>query len=206
MKLTLPQQDIYFEQLLFPNDPIYNIGAKIAVNGNLDYVVLRHSFKALINQHDAYRSVLRCQDEEVQIELLDTSDAELEFRDFSRETDPHERANEYMERVFLNAFDITAGKPLYRFVLVKVGSMSHYIFSMYHHLITDGWGTSLMFQRWVKNYNEMMEQGCIASQYPFTYTDFVQNDLEYQHSDDFVADGNYWKEKFTHLPEQLLEK
>ena len=25
--LTLPQQDIYYEQLLYPNEPIYNIGS-----------------------------------------------------------------------------------------------------------------------------------------------------------------------------------
>jgi hypothetical protein len=34
--LTLPQQDIYFEQILYPNDAIYNIGAKIEIRGNIN--------------------------------------------------------------------------------------------------------------------------------------------------------------------------
>ena len=33
--LTLPQQDIYFEQILYPNDTIYNIGAKIEIRGSI---------------------------------------------------------------------------------------------------------------------------------------------------------------------------
>ena len=41
MKLTLPQQDIYFEQLLFPNDPIYNIGAKIEIKGVVNIEIFK---------------------------------------------------------------------------------------------------------------------------------------------------------------------
>ena len=55
MNLTLPQQDIYFEQLLYPNDPIYNIGAKIEIIGELDIEKLKQAYIELINQHDAYR-------------------------------------------------------------------------------------------------------------------------------------------------------
>ena len=48
MKLTLPQQDIYFEQLVFPNDPIYNIGAKIEIKGIINVEIFKKAHKELI--------------------------------------------------------------------------------------------------------------------------------------------------------------
>jgi len=204
MRLTLPQRDVYFEQLLYPNDPIYNIGAKVAVRGALDRDVLNRAYVALIDQHDAYRSIVVLEDQDVQIKFLTHHDTELGFVDFSEEDRPDEQANAYMQETFVKAFDLNAEKLLHEFTLVKVSASFHYIFSMYHHIITDGWGTSLMFQRWVKNYNELMIHGKVESEYPFSYEAFVINDEEYQNSDDFIADKNYWKQRFEKLPKPLF--
>ncbi|MEM7185360.1 MAG: amino acid adenylation domain-containing protein [Bacteroidota bacterium] len=206
MKLTLPQQDVYFEQLLYPEDPIYNIGAKIAVHGTLDVDLLDSAYRALIEQHDAYRSVIVGKDQQAEIKFLDDHHAVLERVDFSDEPDANARANDYMNECFVRPFDLGAGTLLHTFVVVKVSDTLHYLFSMYHHIITDGWGTSLMFQRWVRNYNELKEFGSIQTEYPFTYSDFVVNDEEYQASEDFETDKAYWLDRFEELPQPLFEK
>lgn len=204
MRLTLPQRDVYFEQLLYPNDPIYNIGAKVAVRGPLDPDVLNKAYIALIDQHDAYRSILVVEEEEVRIKFIDDHQTELGFMDFSEEDQPDEQANAYMQKIFVSTFNLNAEKLLHQFILVRVTATFHYIFSVYHHIITDGWGTSLMFQRWVKNYNELLAQGKIESEYPFSYKAFIANDEEYQNSDDFIADKAYWMQRFDELPKPLF--
>ncbi|PTX61382.1 amino acid adenylation domain-containing protein [Kordia periserrulae] len=206
MKLTLPQQDVYFEQLLYPNEPIYNIGAKIAIEGNLVYELLNEAYIALINQHDAYRSQLTANYDNVEITTIATFDKALDYLDFSHENNALAAAETYMEKDFQVAFQLENDENLHKFVLLKVREDFHYLYSKYHHIITDGWGTSLMFQRLVANYNELVEVGKIQSEYPFQYADFAENDTAYATSEAYKNDETYWKQKFEHLPDTLLKK
>lgn len=206
MKLTLPQQDVYFEQLLFPNDPIYNIGAKIEIKGVLNTAAFRKAYTALINQHDTYRSILVKNQEEIAIKVLEQHQSQLGFADFSNRVNAEEEAVSYMQKEFIRPFDLFDENLLHVFTLVKVKEDFHYLFSVYHHIITDGWGTSLMFQRLVQNYNEIHESGDVITTYPFSYKDFMEDDYVYQASSAFLEDKKYWVEKFKVLPEALLEK
>jgi amino acid adenylation domain-containing protein len=206
MLLTLPQQDIYYEQLLYPGEPIYNIGAKIAINGTIVYEILNKAYVALIDQHDAYRSILVEEQAGVSIKICAEHDSILNFIDFSPELDPDAAANRYMQATFTKAFDLHAGKLLHKFVLIKVSDTFHYLFSMYHHIITDGWGTSLMFQRWVKNYNELTTDGVLTPGEVYTYSNFVEDDATYRLSKEFDENRLYWKNRFMHLPERIFPK
>lgn len=206
MKLTLPQQDIYFEQLLFPNEPIYNIGAKIEIKGIIDIEIFKKAYVELINQHDAYRSVIVKNEEDISFELLKEYQLELGFVDFSDYKNSIEDANLYMQKEFIKPFDLLKGSLLHNFTLIKVQDNFYYLFSVYHHIITDGWGTSLMFQRLVQNYNEICDFGAIKSNYPFSYKDFAEDDYQYQNSESFIQDLKYWSEKFKQLPENFFEQ
>jgi surfactin family lipopeptide synthetase A len=205
MKLSLPQKDIYFEQLIFPDEPIYNIGAKILIEGFLDKKVFEQAYISLIQQHDAYRNYLRGDIDTV--EMISTDEIRpLEFSDFSNEKNSEKMVLNFMQKEFKKAFDIKKDKFLYRFVLIKIKENVHYLFSVYHHIITDGWGASLMFRRLVSNYNEILEYGDIKSEYSYTYEDFVVEDEKYFTSKDFQEDKVYWKDKFKILPENSLSK
>ncbi|WP_316634060.1 amino acid adenylation domain-containing protein [uncultured Flavobacterium sp.] len=206
MKLTLPQQDVYFEQLLLPNEPIYNIGAKIEIKGAVNFDIFNKAYIALINQHDVYRVILEKVQEDVTTKVLQEHNSQLGFVDFSQSENPLEEAVNYMQKEFLKPFDLFNGNLLHVFTLVKVEEDFYYLFSVYHHIITDGWGTSLMFQRLVQNYNEIFKSGSITSDYPFTYKDFMIDDLVYQKSDTYVHDKLYWYNRFNNLPENLFEK
>ncbi len=205
MKLTLPQQDVYYEQLMYPDFPIYNIGAKISIQGNIDYEVLNKAYNALINQHDIYRSYVDSSADQVEVHIQDSFEQALEYIDFSSEENADAVANTFMQETFKTPFNLKEDQQLHKFILIKTGTSFHYLFSVYHHIITDGWGTSLMFQRLVKNYNELLQDGVITTEYPYSYLDFVTDDETYYTSEAFQKDKNYWKEKFSDLPEQLME-
>ncbi|MCC9070525.1 amino acid adenylation domain-containing protein [Flavobacterium sp. F-65] len=206
MKLTLPQQDVYFEQLMYPEDPIYNIGAKISIDGDISYEILNKAYICLIDQHDSYRSIIAQSDEETTIHLLEKHDSFLEYMDFSSEQNPDFEANKFMQQRFEVAMKLNTKELLHKFILIKVSERFHYLFSVYHHIITDGWGTSLMFQRLVRNYNEIMNHGKVISCYPYSYKDFVHDDEVYFLSESYKDDKDYWKNRFKQLQEQLFEK
>ena len=206
MKLTLPQQDVFFEQLLYPNDPIYNIGAKIVINGEIDYKTLNQAYIALIDQHDAYRSLVVTDSDQVAVNILPNHNSVLGFVDFSNSNKAQEKAIDFIHTSFSKVFDLNQKKLLHRFVLIKVKDDFYYLFSMYHHIITDGWGTSLMFQRLVSNYNELLKHGKIITEYPFSYLDFVEDDMAYSESESYQKDRIYWKERFKDLPNPIFTR
>lgn len=206
MKLTLPQQDIYYDQALYPYEPIYNIGAKIRIKGIIDVAILKEAYVSLINQHDAYRTIFTKHQDNIILDILEEHSSELGFIDFSHFSDPLKEASDYMQKEFMKPFDLFGEEFLHVFTLVKVKHDYHYLFSVYHHIITDGWGTSLMFKRLVQNYNEIFEFGKIQENYTFKYQDFIEDDAEYQNSSAFENDKLYWKNKFDDLPENLFHK
>lgn len=206
MKLTLPQQDVYFEHLLYPSEPIHNIGAKIEIKGVIDIEIFKKAYHELIDQHDAYRSTFFNEHDSVTVRIVEKHNTTLGFVDFYGSEDAYEKANFYMQQEFSKPFDIIGEQLLHTFTLVRVKEDFHYLFSVYHHLITDGWGTSLMFQRLVQNYNEIFEFGEVRTLYPFSYKDFIQDDLLYQNSESYVQNKKYWVQKFESLPENLFEK
>ncbi|MDQ6531223.1 amino acid adenylation domain-containing protein [Flavobacterium sp. LHD-85] len=206
MKFTLPQQDIYFDQLLHPNEPIYNIGAKIEIKGQIDVEILNKAYIELINQHDAYRITLVKNQENVTAKIVETNTSRLGFVDFSKDENAYNKATSYMQKEFMKPFDLFDKNLLHIFTIVKVTDDFHYLFSVYHHIITDGWGTSLMFQRLVQNYNEIFEFGEVKTLYPFSYQCFVEDDEMYQNSESFLEDKKYWVQKFKSLPENIFDK
>ena len=206
MKLTLSQQDIYLEQLIYPTEPIYNIGAKIEIKGSIKIEIFQKAYIEVINQHDAYRTKLVKNQDDVDLKIVGNHNSELGLVDFSKGENPYESANVYMQEEFSKPFDLFGEGLLHVFTLVKVAEDFHYLFSVYHHIIADGWGTSLMFQRLVQNYNEILEFGAVQTSYPFSYKEFIEDDAMYQISDSFTQDAFYWKDKFKILPENLFDK
>lgn len=206
MNLTLPQQDIYFEQLLYSDQPIYNIGAKIKIEGELDIELFNKAYILLINQHDAYRTVFYKNKETVYGKIIENFEDQLEYLDFSNSNATEESALAIIEDKYLKPFNITSGSFLHRFSLIKVSKDFYYFFTVCHHIIVDGWGTSVMFQRLVKNYNELLEYGEVKTEYPYSYKNFVADDEEYQKSEDYINHRDYWVEKFKTLPENLFTK
>ena len=202
--LSLPQQDIYYEQILYPELPIYNIGARIDIHGQLDMNLIKNAYALLINQHDAYRTIIQSTNNKPGLKVLERHGSELELIDFSDKSNSKEWALEFIEENFKTPFDLNGRKLLHKFVLIKVEDSFYHLFSVYHHIITDGWGTSLMFKRLVKNYNELLEFGEIQSTYPYYYTRFIEDDLNYQKSEDYQKDKEYWQGIFYDLPDSLI--
>lgn len=203
MQLTLPQWDVYFEQLLYPGEPIYNIGARISIEGHLDHDTFQKAYISLINQHDSYRLFLKDSFNEPEM-IISEEVRPLELVDFSKET--NDWLLNYVQTEFKKPFNIEKDNFLYRFVLIKLKENFHYLFFVCHHIVTDGWGTSLMFSRLVNNYNEILEHGKTITEYPFSYKNFVEDDKQYHNSVRFDEDKKYWLQRMNILPEKLFQK
>ncbi len=205
-QLTLPQQDIYYEQLLYDKQPIYNIGAKATIEGVLDKEVFEKAYLNLIRKHDVFNRTIS---EKAGVPLFTNLNGKINplyYKDFSKLKEAEKLADMFVNKEFIKTFPFSTKSFLYKFYLVKVHVNLHYLLGVYHHIITDGWGTSLMFDRLVRNYNEILETGTIQSDYPFKYADYMVEDQAYRNSDTYNIDQTYWKEKYRSFSDVCLQK
>lgn len=206
MRLTLQQEDIFFEQQLFPGAPIYNIGARIEIKGALDLEAINQAYMHLISQHDIFHSCLTEGSSGPELKVQEEYTPYLQIVDLCTHTNAETEAEARMRKVFMTPFDLSEGEPLHRFGLIRVAEDLHYLFFVCHHIITDGWGTSLMFQRLTELYNDIIATGSVQHRYDYPYTNYVDKDLQYRESESYRDDAAYWREKFVSLPESLIPR
>jgi len=56
--LSSPQRDIWFDQILHPNVPLYNIGGYARIDGPIDQARFEKALNQVIQENDALRIIL----------------------------------------------------------------------------------------------------------------------------------------------------
>lgn len=105
---------------MHPESPLYNIGGYTQINGTIDPALFESAVSLLVQRHDTLRIQLVPGTDEVPIQIfLDDLSVTVPFHDFSLETNPHESALNWMQKQFVQPFELE-GKPLFHFALLKV--------------------------------------------------------------------------------------
>ena len=195
------QQEIWFEQILHHNNPLYNIGGYSQIDGSIEPTIFEQAINQVIRENDALRIIL-CKGENIPTQVfLEQADIKLDFRDFSNQNNSHQKAIEWMQQDFAKPFQLY-DKLLFKYVLFKISDNCYYSFQKYHHIIVDGWSISLIVQRIASAYNAISAGKPYSECY--SYLDFIENDIDYLSSRKFVQHQRYWQEKYQQLPEPFL--
>lgn len=140
--LTLGQQEIWLDQMLHPELPLYNIGGYMEISGPVDVDLFRMSLVRLIRENDALRTILHRKSPFPAQAFTAEPETDIPYHDVSGHHDSHQEAIRMMQKEMAEPFDLY-GKPLFRFILIKISDNRYCWFSKYHHIITDGRGISL---------------------------------------------------------------
>jgi len=200
--LSSPQIDIWFDQILHPDVPLYNIGGYVRIEGTIDPAIFEKALNQVIEENDALRIIIHAGESLPTQTFAENVHINLDFQDFSAQENAHESALKWMAQEFVKPFQLYDGL-LFQFVLCKAEDNCYYWLKKYHHLIVDGWAISLIVQRVAAAYNALAT-GQTAEQKNSAYPDFIQNDQAYFDSEKFVKAKHYWQEKYSEVPEPLL--
>jgi len=200
--LSSTQQEIWFNQILYPDAPLYNIGGYLQIEGPIDPALFEKALNQVIQDNDALRILIHKGESVPTQSFAENVRLKLDFYDFSDQENAHQLALSWMKQAFAKQFQLY-DKPLFQFVLFKIAENSYYSFQKYHHLIVDGWAISLIVQRIAAAYNALAT-GEGHEQKPFSYQDFIQNDQTYLVSEKFAKAKRYWLDKYREVPEQLI--
>ena len=200
--LTLPQRSFYYDYLLNQNGCKYNMGAAMIINGDLDIDLFKKAFDSAIKIYDSLRIRFIQHDGELLQTFIPEYQCEIEYLDFRNHINPLEDALKYIEKERLKplAFvDVNLSKDS----ILQTGDKQFIWFPFFHHFSDDGYGKSVVHRTVTEIYNSLLTSDILPDLHPFSYRDFIADDLDYQSSDSFKTSSEFWKSKMTPLAEPL---
>ena len=130
-------------------------------------------------------------------------DEVLDVRDFSSKENPQEDAAAWLEDLFWEPLS-PSDFPLARFALAKATSNKYLWLQKYHHLIIDATGRRLVAARTADIYNARALGTTPTMQQSPSYRLAKTDEETYLSSEQYAADGHYWKARFGRLPEPIV--
>ncbi|MCP5008138.1 MAG: hypothetical protein GY941_30005, partial [Planctomycetes bacterium] len=179
--LSSPQREIWFDQMLYPSVPLYNVGGYVQINGAIDSKLFEQAMNYLVQRHDALRTVLIHGTEEMPMQtFLEDLPVTVRCYDFSVENGLSQSALVWKQQQFVLPFDLYE-IPLFHFALLKIDENCFFWFKKYHHLIVDGWSISVINQSLAEIYTQLLKGQKVEHVKP-SYLEFVNNDRTYLES------------------------
>jgi syringomycin synthetase protein SyrE len=202
LRLSLSQREVWLDQRAWPDSPHLNIGGAAYLEGPVDLAVLRRAMVCMIQENEALRLAPLSTGRQV---LLPAFERELEVVDLSASPDPHKAMRLWWQNRIRDQF-VLDGTPPWRFSLLRGHDELYGLSIQFHHLIMDGWGTTLVIRRWAEIYSALLKGEPVTPTGAPGYTKFIAESHAYRDSKAYEDDAQYWHTQVPELPPQLIER
>jgi amino acid adenylation domain-containing protein len=144
---SFQQQRLLFLDQLEPGAIAYNLPRAMRLSGSLDPATLAKAFQSVILRHESIRTIFTFLDGEPKQVVLPDLPFELPTVDLRGlpNADREQAALRIAGEEARKPFDLSRG-PLLRAKLLRLGHEDHILILVMHHIITDGWSMSMLFE------------------------------------------------------------
>ncbi len=202
LPLTQAQEGLWFAQRLDPENPILNTGQIVTLRGPLD----RAAFTAAVEQalNEAPALTVRFSEGPDGAEQIVGGHVffRLNIVDLTGEADPLRSAHDFIDRDMARPRDPTCD-PLATEELLILGPELHVWNQNIHHLVIDGYGTSLLNRRIAALYNETVTGVPDAGTAFGSFAELLAEDAAYRGSEREAKERAYWNELFADRPQVI---
>ncbi|SFY14248.1 condensation domain-containing protein, partial [Pseudomonas sp. NFACC43] len=204
--LSSTQQSVWFDQLLSPDTPSYNIGVTVQIDGAVDPAIFAAALKWVITQYDALRLIFSESEGQAQQQVVAALESPFTFHDLRAAPDAPAQALATLTQLNRTPFALY-GRPLWSMEWFQLSDTQALWNARYHHLICDGTSVGLIGQAVSATYNQMLrgEQPVIDPELAQGYQAFVAKDRAYLGSARYAKARDYWLEQFSTLPAPLFQ-
>jgi len=193
---SFAQKRLWFLDQLDPGSSAYNLPRAIRLVGRLDLDALQKAFDAIVARHESLRTTFGSFDGEP-VELVHPTAVRVEIPLVSLETiaqdKREERALAIASEEGQRPFDLTAG-PLLRIKVIRLSHNEHVLILTLHHIITDAWSMSVLFNEIGKFYDAFSSgRTPRVSKLSIQYADFACWERERVNADVLRREIDFWK-------------
>lgn len=193
--LSGAQSGIWFAQQLEPNNPIYNTGEYIEINGPVDIETFQKAVQYTILEADALHIRFENGEQGPQQRIEKPDVFKLQFSDLSDQPNAEELAKEEMLNDLKMPIDLEKD-PLFNQALFKVNNHRFLWYQRIHHIVMDAFGFSLISQRVATLYTALMNDNNYEERFFNSFQSVLEEDEAYRHSESFINDQEFWVNRF----------
>ncbi|SFS17041.1 amino acid adenylation domain-containing protein [Dyella sp. OK004] len=190
-----PQREIWLAAKLEREASLaYNESISLRLHGPLDVSALQAAVQGLADRHEALRSTLSIDGDELYIAAQLNLPCPLRDLSALDQTARDADIAATLQRVVTEPFDLEAG-PLLRAELLRLGAQDHLLVLTAHHIICDGWSFGVIVRDLAALYAQHRSHGdAPAPADPFSQ--FALDQAAHAQSTDGRAAERYWLQRF----------
>jgi amino acid adenylation domain-containing protein len=200
--LSLSQREVWLDQSAWEDSAHLNIGGSLFFKGPLDLARVRQALANMVAENESLRLAPRVDGSQ---QLLPHCSLNYQVLDMSHALDPEQAMRDWWQALMAQPF-VLDGTPPWRFAVLRAHDELHGLTIQFHHLIMDGWGTSLVIQRWSEHYNALTNGTPVPPRPDPGYQHFVAESNSYRQSPAYERDAAYWQTQLPELPPMLIER
>ncbi len=200
--LTQSQQLIWAGQSLNPQEPIYNMVLVFDFSKAIEEQHFEQAFEVLVQQSDAMRTNFVVNNGvPKQVIHTDFTSFSLEQIDWSAESSPDAVYKEWLELRTQKVFDLSG--CLFDSVLIKMASDRFIWYFNQHHLITDAWAVSVLYQKMAELYHQSIEGRLAEATIMPAYEKYIAYEQNACLGSKKAESRSFWQEKLEAIPDSL---
>lgn len=203
LDLSPAQRGIWYAQQLAPENPMYQIGQFVEIEGPLDVPALADAVARAVAGTDALNMAFG-EDHAGPFQLPRPNPAGLEVTDLSGAKDPEAEARVLMDSDLGRARDVVTDELLHT-ELIRLSDDRHFFYQRVHHLMLDGYSAVLVLQRVAELYHGLLEEPENAGNNTTTpafgaLAELLAAEDYYAGSDTADVDRAYWEDQLRDAP------
>ncbi|QWX82697.1 amino acid adenylation domain-containing protein [Cellulophaga sp. HaHaR_3_176] len=182
----------------------YNESISLILEGELDHSALQGALLALVQRHEALRSVFSSDGRFMSI--MKFTPLEFDIQDFSQLSfgEKEKSLSNYLLGDANFIFDLAKG-PLIKFGLIKTNALEHQLIITAHHIICDGWSFGIMLEELGILYSANVKNEVPNLPKVDHFSSYVDDLITYSGSQEKVKTDNFWIGQYkTSIPELNL--
>ncbi|MES2278520.1 MAG: amino acid adenylation domain-containing protein [Bacteroidota bacterium] len=173
----------------------YNESFTLMLRGETDAEALKRSVDALINRHEALRSVFSPNGAKMCVYSYLQPD--LSFEDLSAKAEVYRKhlVDEYVYNNMRQPFDLVNG-PLVRVKIFKLSADLHQVILTLHHIICDGWSFGVIMQELGKFYSADVMGTAPNLPVAPKYSQYAVDEADFPATADYKETEQFWLNKY----------
>ncbi len=202
LPLSFSQERMWFLYQFEPNNVAYHVSIAVRLVGSLDAAVLERCFNRVVQRHEILRTTFAGGKGRPVQQVAPPQPLKLAVQDL-QSTPPAEREQQVRQLAAEDVqqpFDM-AGGPLLRVTLFRLGVEDHVVLVVLHHIISDAWSLSLLWQEIASLYRSFLAQKPASlPDLPIQYADFAHWQRRSMSGDALEGQLAYWKQQLAGAP------
>ncbi len=203
--LSFAQRQLWFLDQLAPGESGYNLLDGFRIRGLVDIDLLKFSLRSLTDRHESLRSsFIEVDGQPVQV-IAEHTDVVISLFDVSgrprqeREAEAKRiSADEVKKPIQLNR------APLWRMSLIRIEEEECWVILTIHHIIFDGWSSSIFWNELVEIYQSALDRDAGAGRgRGAQLSDYVKWERDHLQGDRLEHLTNYWRRQLSGAPARL---